>query len=71
MGETIRVNGKDIPIEDFNGVDDELLTAAYRRHNQARANGSSYCGVHGGTMAIGTPRHRKHKGDNVAGVRIK
>ena len=71
MGETIRVNGRDMPIEEFSGVGEEELTDAYRRHNQARANESSYCGVRGGTMHIGTPRHRKHKGDNIAGVRIK
>lgn len=71
--QTVRVNGVDVPIDQFDGADGETTTLAYRKFHQARARESAASSMQtSGSRFIGTPRHQKHKGDASAyGVRIK
>lgn len=69
MTETIRVNGVDMPLDQLEGVSGEELTSSYRSYNANRMHAMQ--GGPQGTYGGGIPRHRKHKGDAVLGVRFK
>lgn len=75
MCETIRINGEDVPVDQFDGPNPLELANAYRRLSQKRraerdlAAGCSMQSSH--VQLHGVPRLQKHRGQRFAGVRIK
>lgn len=71
--ETIRINGVAVPIDSIEGPDGRDLCEAYRRHNAERSGYScASAGPQGSnSQYVGVPRLQKHKGQRIAGIRIK
>jgi hypothetical protein len=68
----VMVNGVATDVSGFAGADSESFYRAQKRSTATRIRQRDLAAGQGSTAYFpGTPRHRKHKGDSVAGVRFK
>jgi hypothetical protein len=68
----IVINGIPTDVSNFAGADSESFYRAQKRASATRVRERESGAGQGNTAYFpGTPRHRKHKGDSVAGVRFK